>query len=99
MVEDTNSFLTRPPADEVLTEEELSSLAKLPYRPLIGQLLYPSLGSHPDIFYVVQKLSEFLDCYRRSHWDAAIRIVCYLKGTRDLWLRLGGGTIDFQRFY
>ena len=45
MVENANSFLTRPPADEVLSEEEKSSLTKLPYRSLIGQLLYPSLGS------------------------------------------------------
>ena len=54
---------------------------KLPYHSSIGQLPYPSLGSQPDITYVVQKLSEFLDCYRRSHWDAAICVVHYLKGT------------------
>ena len=72
MVENANLFLTHPLTDEVLTEEEKLSLAKLPYRSLIGQLLYPSLGSRPDISYAVRKLLEFLDCYRRSHWDAAI---------------------------
>ena len=72
MVENANSFLTRPPAGEVLSEEEKSSLAKLPYCSLIGQLLYPSIRSRPDISFVVRKLSEFLNCYRCSHWDATI---------------------------
>ena len=98
MVENANSFLTRPPAGEVLSEEEKLSLAKLPYRSLIGQLLYPSIGSRPDISFAVRKLSEFLDCYRRSHWDAAIRIIRYLKGTRTLRLRLGGDDIELRGF-
>ena len=75
MVENANSFLTQPPVDEVLSEDKKSTLAKLPYRTLIGQLLYPSIGSRPDIAYAVWKLSELLDCYRHSHWDAAIRVV------------------------
>ena len=98
MAENANSFLTRPPVGEVLSEEERLALAKLPYRSLIGQLLYPSIGTRPDISYAVRKLSEFLDCYQRSHWDAAIWIVHYLKGSRDLRLRLGGGTIDLKGF-
>ena len=79
MVENANSFLKRPHPDEHLSTEEKAALAKLPYCSLIGQLLYPSLGSRPDIAYAVRKLSEFLDCYRRSHWKAAIRVVCYLQ--------------------
>ena len=98
MVEGANSFLKRPAEDENLSEDEKRALAKLPYRSLIGQLLYPSLGSRPDIAYAVRKLSEFLDCYRRSHWDAAIRVVRYLKGTRDLRLRLGGGEMTLAGF-
>jgi hypothetical protein len=31
-----------------------------------------------------------LDCYRTEHWDAAIRVVRYLKGTRLHTLELGG---------
>ena len=98
MVENANTFLKRPLPDEQISEDEKAALAKLPYRSLIGQLLYPSLGSRPDICYVVRKLLEFLDCYRRSHWDAAIRVVCYLKGTQDLHLRLGGGDMTLRGF-
>jgi hypothetical protein len=35
-------------------------------------------------------VAVFLDCYSVAHWHAAIRIVHYLKGTRDLALVLGG---------
>ena len=98
MVENANSFLKHPQPDKQLSEEEKVYLAKLPYRSLIGQLLYPSLGSRPDIAFAVQKLSEFLDCYRRSHWEAAICVVRYLKGTRDLRLKLGGGGMLLKGF-
>jgi hypothetical protein len=35
-------------------------------------------------------LYPLLDCYRPEHWDAAIRVVRYLKGTRLFRLELGG---------
>ena len=98
MVDNANSFLKRSHPDECLSEEEKKDLTKLPYCSLIGQLLYPSLGSRPDIAYAVRKLSEFLDCFRCSHWEAAIRVVHYLKGTRDLRLRLGGGGMTLKGF-
>ena len=43
----------------------------------------------PDITYAVQQLSQFLDSYMYAHWNAAIRVVRYLKGTWDLKLTLG----------
>jgi hypothetical protein len=52
--------------------------------------MYLSLGTRPDISYLINKLSSFLDCYTTAHWMAAIRVVHYLKGTRLLTLRLGG---------
>jgi hypothetical protein len=39
---------------------------------------------------VVQQLSQYLDCYSFEHWAAAVRLVHYLKGTKDLKLYLGG---------
>jgi hypothetical protein len=52
--------------------------------------MYLAIGTHPDIVYVVGKLAEFPDCYTAVHWHAAIRVVRYLTGTRDLTLILGG---------
>ena len=62
----------------------------MPYRSLVGCLIYLSVGMRPDITYAVQQLSQFLDSYMYAHWNAAIRVVRYLKGTQDLKLTLGG---------
>ncbi|KAL0344878.1 UNVERIFIED_CONTAM: Retrovirus-related Pol polyprotein from transposon RE1 [Sesamum radiatum] len=56
-----------------------------PYRRLIGRLLY--LGfTRPDISFAVQQLSQFIQHPRSSHWDAAVHVLRYLKGTSALGL-------------
>ena len=54
--------------------------------------MYVALGTRPDIMFAVSKLSRFLSCYREVHWQAAIRVVRYLKGTREMELQLGGSS-------
>jgi transposase InsO family protein len=73
-----------------LTASDRQELTKLPYRSLVGSLLYLAVASRPDISYSVQQLSQYLDCFSYTHWNAAIRVVRYLKGTRSLRLHLGG---------
>jgi hypothetical protein len=65
-------------------------MSKHPYRQLIGCLVYLALGTRPDIAHAVQHLSQFLENPGLRHWDAAIRVVRYLKGTRTYGLVLGG---------
>ena len=89
---DSNVQLRRPTSDESLSASELSALAELPYRSLVGSLMYLAVGTRPDISYAVSKLTQFLDCYRHSHWAAALRVVRYLKGTRTLSLLLGNSS-------
>ena len=49
------------------------------YQRLVGRLIY--LGfTRPDLAYSIHILSQFLHALRRDHWDAAIRVVRYLKG-------------------
>ncbi|KAL0449266.1 UNVERIFIED_CONTAM: Retrovirus-related Pol polyprotein from transposon RE2 [Sesamum latifolium] len=51
-----------------------------PYRRLVGRLLY--LGfTRPDISFSVQQLSQFLQKPCTDHWNAALHVVQYLKGT------------------
>ncbi|KAK3019009.1 hypothetical protein RJ639_003617 [Escallonia herrerae] len=49
------------------------------YRRLIGRLIYLSV-TRPDIVYSVQTLSQFMHEPRKPHWNAAIRILKYIKG-------------------
>lgn len=65
-----------------LTQEELEKITCIPYRNLVGGLLWLAISTRPDIQYAVQQLSQFLDCYTSIHWHAAIRVVRYLKGAR-----------------
>lgn len=58
-----------------------------PYLRLIGKLLYITI-TRPDISYAIQTLSQFMQTPKKSHWEAAIRVVRYLKGTigQGVWL-------------
>ena len=73
-----------------LSAEEQMKLAALPYRSLVGCLLYLAISTRPDIVFAVQRLSQFLDSYSFEHWHATLCLIQYLKGTRDLKLYLGG---------
>ena len=64
------------------------------YRGVVGSLQYLVRGTRPDIANAVRELSRFLSCYNRTHWDAARRVLKYLKGTSTYGLLLDGNTSD-----
>jgi hypothetical protein len=65
-------------------------MTKQPYRSLVGELLYISVCTRPGIAYAVGMLSKYLDSASDLHWDAAVRVLLYLKGTINYGLPLGG---------
>jgi hypothetical protein len=58
------------------------------YRKLIGMLLYLSTNSRPDIAAAVAILSKKVEHPRHNDLSEVIRVVRYLKSTRNLKLRL-----------
>ena len=58
------------------------------YRRIIGQLLFVSINSRPDISVCVSILGRKVSCPSQMDLNEAKRIIRYLKGTCDLKLRL-----------
>lgn len=51
-----------------------------PYRRLVGKLIY-LCNTRPDLSYSIHVLSQFMHKPHIAHWNAALRVVKYLKGT------------------
>ncbi|KAH0738218.1 hypothetical protein KY290_036923 [Solanum tuberosum] len=54
-----------------------------PYRRLVGKLLYLTM-TRPDITYSTHTLSQFMHCPKKSHMEAALRVVRYIKNAPGL---------------
>jgi hypothetical protein len=80
-------YLTRDMCPK--TEEERTELTKIPYRRLIGKLIYLVVASRPDIAWAVRELSKFVSNYGWDHWKAAKHLLRYLSGTRSRGLIFG----------
>jgi len=65
------------------TEAERVQMQNIPYRELIGGLIYLSNATRPDISFSLNTLSRFCDNPGLIHWKLAKRILRYLKGTID----------------
>ncbi|KAL5526219.1 hypothetical protein ACEPAG_7558 [Sanghuangporus baumii] len=55
-----------------------------PYSALIGELLWIASVVRPDIAFTVNVLSRYNKSPKQIHWEAAKRVLSYLKGTEDL---------------
>ncbi|KAL0292595.1 UNVERIFIED_CONTAM: Retrovirus-related Pol polyprotein from transposon RE1 [Sesamum calycinum] len=69
-----------------LTHDE-GALLQFPdrYRRLVGRLLY--LGfTRPDPSFPIQQLNQYMQHPRTSHWDVALHVLRYLKGSCNLGL-------------
>ena len=59
---------------------------KIPYRELIGCLLWISMGTRPDVSYAVNQCARYSSDPKPEHWTACLRVLRYLKGTSDYGL-------------
>ena len=76
----------------ILREKEESSIsakaemASIPYRELVGALLFISTRTRPDIAVSVSLAARRVADPRKVDWEGAKRILRYLKGTKELVL-------------
>lgn len=79
---DINVKLTSKEYDEQTNRQQEDSddplVDQTMYQKLIGKLLYLNM-TRPDITFNTQTLSQFLQHPKKSHLDAALRVVRYLK--------------------
>ncbi|XP_056647230.1 uncharacterized protein LOC130451898 [Diorhabda sublineata] len=71
---------------EAIFSWQQCSLSNIPYRQLIGGLMYLATTSRPDISYAVSYLSRFLDRVTEETWTAGKRVLRFLQGTKTLGL-------------
>lgn len=50
---------------------------------LIGALLYISSNTRPDVSYSVNYMTRFQNCYGKTYFKYALRILKYLYRTKD----------------
>uniref|UniRef100_A0A0A9YB70 Copia protein n=1 Tax=Lygus hesperus TaxID=30085 RepID=A0A0A9YB70_LYGHE len=70
-----------------LSVDERDENYKVPYKELIGSLMYIMLGTRPDLCYSITFFSQFQNCYNLSHWKHLKNVLRYLKGTVNLSLK------------
>ena len=60
-----------------------SKRVQVPYRNIIGSLLYAAMGTRPDICFSVNLLSRFCEEPRMIHWRMAKNVLRYLIGKEE----------------
>ena len=68
-------------------DEDTSEAAALPYRELIGSLMYLAVGSRPDIAFDVSMLSRFVSKHNLLLWKAALHVLRYRRGRLNVSIR------------
>ena len=101
-MEDATPVATPADPHVHLMTPDIGETTNMPFRQLIGSLMYLAVVSRPDIAYAVSVLSQFMQRFNESHWTAALRVLRYLKGAPDLGIKFDGYSmsdeIDFEAF-
>ena len=68
------------------SEISLDNCERKQYRSLVGNLMYLSVVSRPDICFAVYNLAQFVSNPGKAHWCALKHLLRFLKGTESLSL-------------
>ena len=77
--------LARTPVDIslYLSKNKGDAVSLLKYSQIIGSLMYLMNITRSDIAYAISKLSRYTSNPGEDHWKAIIRVLRYLRFTRD----------------
>ena len=65
-------------------EEGKADAARLPYRQLIGSMMYLMVGTRPNLAHPFSVLSGYLINHGRPHYDTALRLLAYVGATSQV---------------
>ncbi|XP_075499434.1 uncharacterized protein LOC142537833 [Primulina tabacum] len=82
-MEQPDGFSATGQENKHLSKNRGESMSQLEYSRVIGSLMYLMSCTRPDIAYAVSKLSRFTSNQGVEHWKAIIRLLRYLRYTRD----------------
>lgn len=83
---EANTIKTPADPNVKLVSPTSATNSNVPYREVVGSLLFLAMVSRPDIAYAVGVASRYLDNYNETHWRAVKRILRYIKETRSFGL-------------
>jgi len=73
----------------IQTENDVSTSPYVPYKEIIGSLMYAATATWLDIMFEVSVLVQFMQNPARPHWEATKHVIRHLKWTKDLELTYG----------
>lgn len=83
-MQDCNGVKTPMEANLQISDDDRR--IEVPFRELVGNLMYLTVTSRPDLAYPVGYLSRYLDRPTEQIWKAGKRVLRYLKETKDAGL-------------
>ena len=89
---DANNTNTPLPAGIHLekSKEPVALDTKTYYQQIIRMLIYPAIGTRPNITFAAMRLSQFNNNPMKEHIKYAKYILCYLKGTKEPKIKYNG---------
>ena len=70
------------------SQEEDSTMSKLPFRNLLGCLSFLASRTRPDISYAINILSQFQSNPGLAHWNVLLKLLGYVYYTKDYKLNI-----------
>lgn len=69
-------------------ECEVQEMSRIPYRNLIGSLAFLANRTRPDICYALNIFSQFQENPGKAHWEGLLKVLGYVKHTKNFKLNL-----------